>query len=154
MSETIFVSNSSPIIAFERLRKLSLLQQITHQLYIPTAVRQEVFSLRPLPNWIIERPITQPVSAFTLSPRLGQGECEAIVLALEMLPNYILLDDLSARQTAQSFNITVIGTVGLLILARQRNLIVEIKPHLDDLIKAEFHISKGLYQMALKHVGE
>jgi predicted nucleic acid-binding protein len=56
VSQPLFVSNASPIIAFERLGQLDLLQQLTQALHIPPAVHREVFgSLLRLPkseNWI------------------------------------------------------------------------------------------------------
>lgn len=57
-----FVCNSSPLIAFERLNELSLLQKLTETVYIPEAVLQEVFGDRPLLSWIVAKPITQPLS--------------------------------------------------------------------------------------------
>ncbi|MCB0209741.1 MAG: DUF3368 domain-containing protein [Anaerolineae bacterium] len=112
MRDPLFVSNASPIIGFERLNALDLLQQLTTTLHVPEAVRREVFGTRSVPNWIIVRSISQPLSSLSLSPRLGAGEREAIALALELQPHYLLLDDLAARRAAQSLNIVVIGTVG------------------------------------------
>jgi predicted nucleic acid-binding protein len=149
-----FVCNSSPLIAFERLNELSLLEKLTGTVYIPEAVRQEVFGDRPLPPWIVEQPITQPLSPLMLRPRLGAGEREAIALALEMSPCYLLVDDLEARRTAEALDIPVIGTLGLLVLARQRDIIPSLKTCLDILLDANFHISDHLYQRALRQVGE
>jgi predicted nucleic acid-binding protein len=46
-----------------------------------------------------------------------------------------MVDDLAARRTAQSLGISIIGTIGLLILARQKTLISTLKPHLDTLFR-------------------
>ena len=154
MSQSTFVSNASPLIAFERLGQLDLLHQLTTTVHIPSAVRREVFGVRPAPNWIAEHPISQPLSSLPLSPRLGIGEREAIALALELQPCHLLVDDLAARRAAQALNIPVVGVVGLLILARQKNLLTAIKPHLDALLTADFRISETVYQLALQQVGE
>ena len=97
-----FVCNASPLIAFERLDELSLLQQLTSTLYIPVAVRREVFGSRPVPPWIVERPVEERLSPLMLRPRLGAGEREAIALVLEMSPCQLLVDDLDARRTAEA----------------------------------------------------
>jgi predicted nucleic acid-binding protein len=89
-----------------------------------------------------------------LRPRLGAGEREAIALALEMSPCYLLVDDLEARRTAEALDISVIGTVGLFILARQREVVSAIRPFLDSLLAADFRISDHLYQRVLQDVGE
>jgi predicted nucleic acid-binding protein len=154
MTPPVFVSNSSPIIAFEELDALDILHQLTKGIYVPPAVRREVFGPCPMPSWITERSLSYPLSTRTLQPRLGLGESEALALALEMLPCYLILDDLAARRAAQSIKIPVVGTVGLLILARQRNLLAAIKPSLDTLMKSDFRISKDLYRLALQASGE
>jgi predicted nucleic acid-binding protein len=46
MNEPVFVSNSSPIIAFEHLNALDILHQLTNAVYVPPAVRREVFGPR------------------------------------------------------------------------------------------------------------
>jgi predicted nucleic acid-binding protein len=55
--------------------------------------------------------------------RLHQGELEAIVLAQELSADYVVLDDLLARQKAQRLAINVIGTLGLLLLLEKRGLL-------------------------------
>lgn len=123
MSISTFVSNSSQLISFERLNRLDLLQALTETLLIPTAVRHEVFGTKPSPAWISERPITQAIAQIAFSPRLGQGEREAIVLALELGDCTLLLDDLAARRTAEAMGLSVVGTIGLLVLAKKRGLL-------------------------------
>ena len=154
MSQHRFVSNASPLIAFERLSRLDLLQQLTQTLHIPPAVHLEVFGAQPLPTWIVEHPLSQPLSRLPLASRLGAGESEAIALALELQPGQLIVDDLAARRTAQSLGISIIGTVGLLMLARQRTLIPTLKPYLDTLREADFRISDTVYELALRQAGE
>lgn len=154
MSTSTFVSNSSPLIAFERLNRLDLLQALTQALLIPTAVRHEVFGTKPFPAWITERPITQAFAQIAFSPRLGQGEREAIVLALEVGDCTLLLDDLAARRTAEALGITVVGTIGLLVLAKKRDLLPALKPLLDMLALYDFRLSPRLYARVLTEVNE
>lgn len=154
MNGPLVVSNTSPIIAFERLQRLDLLPQIFDALYIPPAVRCEVFGTRPVAGWIVERQLSQPISRQILAARLGAGESESIALALELKPHYLLLDDLAARRLAQSLNLNVIGTVGLLMLARKRGLVPALRPFLDALLAADFRISDALYDFALLQVDE
>lgn len=149
-----FVCNASPLIGFERLQQTNLLQTLTTSLLIPSAVRLEVFGKQTPPNWIVEQSLSQPLSRRILSSRLGPGESEAIGLALEIGHCTLILDDLAARRTAQSLRIPVLGTVGLLVQARQRNLIPALGPFLDSLRSFDFRISDRLYALALAQVGE
>ena len=50
-----YVANSSPLIVFQRIGRFSLIRDLLGQLYVPTAVRREVFASDPLPDWIEER---------------------------------------------------------------------------------------------------
>jgi uncharacterized protein len=107
VSTLTFVSNSSPLIAFERLNRLDLLESLATVLTVPAAVRREVFGAKTLPSWIVERAITQAFAHIAFSPRLGEGEREAIILALEVGDCTLLLDDLAARRTAEALGISV-----------------------------------------------
>jgi predicted nucleic acid-binding protein len=149
-----YVANASSLIAFRQLRRLDLLQILVGNVLAPPAVVSEVFHSTPLPPWIEQRPLIHPPSAALLAPRLGAGEREAISLALQIGNCIVLLDDLAARRTAQTLGLAVIGTVGLLLQARQRQLIEHLKPELDQLILYGFRISPTLYQAALHQVGE
>lgn len=154
MTAPRFIANASPLIAFERLQHLDLLAQLCSGVYIPPAVRRKVFGARPVPSWIVECPLSQPLSRQILAARLGMGESEAIALALELTPEYVLLDDLAARRLAQAFDLNVLGTVGLLILARRRHWLPALRPALDALLAVDFRISEPLYHFALAQVGE
>lgn len=154
MAVHTFVSNSSPLIAFERIRRMDLLRALTQAVFIPPAVRDEVFADVTVPSWLHVRPVRHIEIPRLLAPRLGPGEREAIALALEIRPTYLLLDDLPARRAAEELGITVLGTVGLLLLAKARRLVPLIRPLFDELIDLGFRISPRLYQAALNRAGE
>ena len=61
-----------------------------------------------------------PLLPATLRPALGTGEREAICLAMEVQAGAILLDDEPARKIAAQLNLPLIGTAGVLILAKER----------------------------------
>jgi len=48
---------------------------------------------------------------------------EAIVLAQEIAADYVVLDDLLARRKAQRLGLSVIGTLGLLLLLEKRSVL-------------------------------
>jgi predicted nucleic acid-binding protein len=78
------VTNSSPLIVLQRIGHIDLIPSTLGQLYIPQAVRKEVFGQDPVPTWIEERTLAQPLAAQIVAARLGPGEREAIALALEL----------------------------------------------------------------------
>jgi uncharacterized protein len=66
----------------------------------------------------------------------------------------ILLDDDPARKLAIQLGLPVIGTAGVLVLAKERHLIAVVGPSLDALIENRFFLGPALYELILKRVGE
>ncbi|MEI2420586.1 DUF3368 domain-containing protein, partial [Arthrospira platensis SPKY2] len=65
------------------------------------------------------------------------------------------IDERIGRAAAQHFNLDVIGVIGILILAKQKGILSEIKTSLDSLRQAAgFYIAEPLYQRVLHDVGE
>lgn len=73
---------------------------------------------------------------------------------MELGDVFIILDDRKARQLALQLNLKVIGTVGMLLRAKGKGIITEIKPLLAALNQADFRISEPLIQNALRIAGE
>jgi predicted nucleic acid-binding protein len=90
---------------------------------------------------------------FALKMLVDEGEAEAIALAYETNLK-IILDDRQARKVARNMKVSFIGTIGILIQAKQKSIIQEIKPLLDNLEKNNFYLSKNLKQEALTIVKE
>lgn len=61
-----------------------------------------------------------------------------------------ILDDKKARRVAQDISLKITGTVGLLLKAKKDGVIDKIKPLLDQLNEAGFHVGESLYQNVLR----
>jgi len=66
----------------------------------------------------------------------------------------IILDDRDARRYADKQELAVIGTVGLLLLAKDRKIIPSVKQAMDALKAAGNYIHPALYEEALKRASE
>ena len=149
------VADTSVLIALTQIGQLSLLQGLFGEIVIPAAVAGEVSpSLPQLPGWIETRAVRRPLDARVLAARLDPGETEAIALALQAQVERIILDDLPARRLALRLRLTVIGTAGVLFLAKQRGLIPAVRPSLHALKAAGFRLRKDVYDEVLKAAGE
>lgn len=149
------VSNSSPLIALVRIQRIDLIPAILESVLIPPAVAREIRpSIPVLPHWLEVRPSTRSPSVLTSRGRLGDGEWEAIALAVELGAGAILVDDRAARRLAQAAGLSVIGTLGLLLEAKQARLITSIRPELDKLRETSFFLSEQLYDELLRLAGE
>lgn len=85
---------------------------------------------------------------------LGAGEMEAISLALETKADRVVIDDLPARRLASDLGLAVVGTAGVLFVAKQRGFIPTLRPGLDALRAAGFRLRKDVYEDVLKAAGE
>ena len=148
------VSNSSPIIALAELHHLEFLFELFGEIAVPPAVIGETMSAAPLPQWIHEIELTQPLGPHILSAGLGPGESEAISLALETNPQWLILDDRPARRLAITLGIPVIGTLGILLAAKRKGLLTALKPVLIELMQTGFFVAPALYRQVLSDGGE
>ena len=149
------VSNSSPLIALARIQRLDLIPTILQSALIPPAVAREIApSIPVLPHWLEVRAPTRPASVLTSRGRLGDGEWEAIALAVELGASAILIDDRPARRLAEAAGLNVIGTLGLLLEAKRAGHIRTIRAELDRLLGTSFFLSEKLYDELLRMTGE
>ena len=81
------------------------------------------------------------------------GEAEAIVLAKELNAT-LLIDDAKARKYAKLLNIEVIGTLGLLKIAKKSGLVQLVRKVIDDMLTEGYYIEDRLVRKILKDIGE
>lgn len=157
------VCNATPLINFAVINRLDVLQATFGQIIIPQAVYDETtgsgfpgsqFVLQAIASGWLQVSQSQP-SAIAIPAELDDGEREAITLALETSEQQILLDEREARQIARSFGLQVIGTLGILLLAKNQQIIPQVQPLLDAMIdNAQYWVSATLYQQVLQQAGE
>ncbi|MEA1869065.1 MAG: DUF3368 domain-containing protein [Euryarchaeota archaeon] len=148
------VSDSSPLIALAKIGRLNLLE---HEIIVPKAVFEEITrsrreDARKLYTWGKNRVsvVKNRQAVEYLELVLDRGEAEVIVLAEEIRADAVLIDDLKARKTAMLRGLAVVGTIGVLLDAKERGLVDDVKPLLDELIRKKIRISRELYNHALE----
>ncbi|MCD5417073.1 DUF3368 domain-containing protein [Candidatus Bipolaricaulota bacterium] len=152
--------NASPLINLARIGKLGLLRDLYEELIIPEAVRHEVVvegAGQPgaeevkAADWIKTQSVTNRDLKRALRQELDAGEAEAIVLALEIGADLLLMDERIGREVAGHLGIRYTGLIGILIEAKRKGRISAIKPHLDSLRNiAGFRVSNELYSRILQ----
>jgi len=80
---------------------------------------------------------------------LGIGELEAITLYKELDADVLLIDDNRAKKYAVLNDVRVIGSLGILIKAKENGYIEKVKPLLEEIMKSEVYISDKLVSKVL-----
>jgi predicted nucleic acid-binding protein len=151
----LVVADAGPLIALNGIDRLYLLRDLYGNVLAPPAVLREISpSVESPPDWIIQTAPTGRLPMDLLESRLGDGEVEAIQLARQVSADWLLLDDLDARRWALARNLPVVGTVGVLVRARENRLVPAVRPLLDALIRNRNFIGASLYEGALRSAGE
>ncbi len=104
----IVVSDSTCLIALERIGRFDLLPAVFDQIWIPPAVAGEFG--QPLP-WLLVRAPTNLGAVAAYEALVDAGEASAIALAAE-LKCEVILDDLQARRLAAREGLHCVGTAG------------------------------------------
>ena len=160
----IVVSDSSAIINLAAVGELDLLQQLYREVLVPQAVYDEIVvagagmaGSREAAglSWIDTRQVTNRSLVEALLSELHLGESEAIALASEVGSDLLLIDERRGRAVAARLGLQRIGLLGVLIDAKQRGVLREVRPVLDDLRNtAGFWITDALYTRVLESAGE
>lgn len=157
----IVISDATPIISLIKIESLDVLETMYKRVIIPKAVYDELIinidykseidfieECTFLETKIVEAELS--VSLLQRQLKLDLGESEAIVLANNIDADLIIIDERKARRIAKDTGLNVTGTLGVLVQAKQKGIIKELKPLLDKLIDHEIRISKKLYEEILK----
>ncbi len=159
------VANSTPLIELSKIGCLTLLRDVYGKIIIPKEVETEVVidgAGQPgaaevqAARWIEVRAVTNKTRVMNLHANtlLGLGECDVIILSEEIHAQRVIIDDRAARQVAQARGLPIIGTGGVLIVAKSRGIIPNVKDILDNLRSHGTRISSHLYQHILTAAGE
>lgn len=105
-------------------------------------------------DWLRTEPVSEQSTLRLLHDNLDSGEREAIALALEREAGVLLIDEALGRRVTGSHGLTITGTLGVLLLAKEEDLIEEVAPIVDRLVDTGFRIGDALYQSILEQAGE
>lgn len=156
------ITNTSPVLYLGRIGALGWLPQIFDNVWIPSAVIDEldqgrvrgfdVPSVTGLPWLTTVDPTSTPSEWLTLD--LGSGELAAMALALENPDRVILLDDALARRAARAAGLTTWGTLRILLEAKGQGLVPRVAPFLDQLADSGMWMSSEIRRRILSLAGE
>ena len=156
------ICNTSPLQYLHQADLLHLLPALFGSVQVPSAVEAELAEgrrrgvrlpeLAELP-WVTVRPVRDR-KLLPLVTSLGDGEKEVLALGLETSGHLLVLDDRNARRYAAAAGLKITGTLGILVLAKERGFLDSVQPVLDCLQALQFRLSTATHQMVLDLANE
>lgn len=151
------ISNTSPLFYLHQIEQLNLLHDLYERIHVPTGVLTELHAGERLGlriprletlDWVSLEQVTIAQSLLRYT-ELGQGELEAISLGLVHPYSRIILDDRAAREVASENHLEIIGTMGILLAAKQKGLVTAVAPLLTAIRNEGFRMSEPMFQEVL-----
>jgi predicted nucleic acid-binding protein len=156
------VVNTSPLFYLHRLGLLKILHELYGNITVPEAVVRELerghvqgenVPLLPDYPWIEIMSVSTP-EYLNLIVDLGPGESEVLAIATYHPSALVILDDKMARRIAEMQGFRLTGTAGVLLRAKVKGLIPELKPVVEKLLSLDFHLKPELVQAISELAGE
>jgi len=163
MGECPIVCDTTVLLYLGRIGRIDLLPSLFDPIWVPESVvleldmgrllRRDTVDPRSL-GWATLASISQAMIDSLPPNRLGRGGQEVIAHAKAHQGAVAGLDDLRARQLAESLGLTVAGTLGLLLRAKRVGMVPAVRPLVDAIVSQGFHVNPTLYRDILELAGE
>jgi hypothetical protein len=160
----IIVSNTTPLIGLASIQRFDLLRQLFGEVCIPQAVYDEaVLAGREAGgakhevstvNWIKTIGVQDRLAVEVLLDDMDLGEAETIVLARELGADWVLMDEKKGRRKLEQLGVKKVGTLGILLKAKQLGLLAVIRPEVEQLHRQGFSISQNVIDEVLHKAHE
>jgi predicted nucleic acid-binding protein len=154
----IIVADTTSISELAKVNYLNLLPKLFGRVIIPQGVYDELKTgqhpaakiVQEL-SWLDVVAVNNRLVVEELQKvgNLDLGESEAIALAEEMGADQLLIDEKAARRVAMARNLPLIGTMGILLLAKRQGELENVKDILDQMQQQGTRISNRLYHQVL-----
>ena len=157
------IVNSSPLISLGKIGQLNILNHLYGDIVIPNAVWAEIMTdkeskeaieLQSSLSWIRIVDIKNVQAKKLFKSQLHDGEVEVIILGKELGADILIIDDKLARNHAKYLGFNVTDTLGLLVAAKTKGIVSEIKPLIDKMVEAGIYVGEDLIKHCLKKADE
>jgi predicted nucleic acid-binding protein len=156
----ILVADCSALIALAVCDGLSLLERLFDSVVVPETVYNE--AIRP------DKKQAQALKIFLqgkvrqvdlqsyvfLDAFADAGETEAMLLYKQLNADKLLIDDRRGRKVAKINRISTIGSLGVLLSAKEKGLVTEVAPLLRQIEQSDIYLSADLIATVLELAGE
>jgi predicted nucleic acid-binding protein len=149
----VIISDASCLIALDEIGQIEILKSAFPQIVTTKEVSAEFG--KELPTWISVKTLQNSAKRNELELVLDAGEASAIALALENPKQSILIiDEKKGRKIAKQYNLEIIGTLRVLLLAKQNGVIPSVKNLVAELTRKRFRFTNAVVNQILEEANE
>ncbi len=148
----VIVADTSCLILYDKIGQLAILTKTFPELFVTKEVADEFG--KELPDQVLIREVTDKRSYLKWAENLGKGEASSITLALENEGSLLIIDEKKGRKVAETLKIEIIGSLGVLIKAKEKGVIQSVEEILKLIDQTDFRISDAIRKAILKVAGE
>lgn len=145
------ICNASPLIFLAKINQLYLLKKLFSRIYIPNSVKEEILIEEKPGFTVIDKAIKEGWIKIkdlkkSMNLGLGEGEQDAISLALE-LKESLIIDDAVGIKVARSLNIETFRTTTLILMAVKKKIFTKKQAVelINKLLNAGYYIAPKYY---------
>jgi uncharacterized protein len=156
----LIVADTSALLALAACDRLPLLDHLFQDVRVPPAVLRECTvpgkpAVERLELYLRNRVVEVDLKDFVIAVAgLGLGELEAMALYRHLRADRLLVDDYRARRVASLNGIQVVGSLGVLLRAKELNLVSELRPLVATIRASGVRYGERLVAEALRLAGE
>ncbi len=144
----VVISDTSCLIVLSKIGFLDVLQNLFGEVLISEEVSNEFGEA--LPDWIIVKKVESHQIEKILLLNVDEGEASAMALYLEQTEEALLvIDERKGRSVAKDLGIKIIGTIGIILKAKEKGIITNLSEIIERLEQTDFRLSPKLKQQLL-----
>jgi predicted nucleic acid-binding protein len=149
---SVVITDTSCFVLLEKINALPILHSLFSTVTTTPEIAKEYGNI--LPPWVIIQAVNNKALQHEFNQYIDPGEASAIALASEINCKHLIIDDMAARKFAEKLGLPIKGTVGVLLMAKQKGVIPLLRPYLDLIQQTNFRLSQKLVDQFINDAGE
>lgn len=148
----VVIADTSCFILLDKIGEIELLRKTFSSITTTQTIATEFG--KQLPDWIIISPVQNISYQTLLELEVDAGEASAFALSVEYNSSLLIIDDLKARRLADKLLLNYTGTLGVILKAKELNLLSSVKPLLNKIQLTNFRFSEKVLNEILSIANE
>jgi predicted nucleic acid-binding protein len=148
----VIISDTTCLVILQKIDAFEILHRLYPQTMTTPEVRREFGA--GLPNWIAIQSVQDIALMEAFKDSVDTGEASAIALAMETPNSLVIVDDLKGRNLAKRMGLDFMGTLGMLLKAKEHGVIAEISPYVIQIQQTNFRVFQAIIDYVLEQARE